>query len=53
MRQLIADQPGEAAIEAYDLWRVYKIGAREVPALRGVQLRIPEGRFVALTGRSG
>lgn len=53
MRQLIADQPGEVAIEAYDLWRVYKIGAREVPALRGVQLRIPEGRFVALTGRSG
>jgi len=53
MRQLIADQPGEVAIEAYDRWRVYKIGAREVPALRGVQLRIPEGRFVALTGRSG
>jgi putative ABC transport system ATP-binding protein len=43
-----------AVIETKDLWRVYqsKTGA-EVPALRGVNLNVEEGAFVALKGRSG
>ena len=41
------------AIETEDVWRVYRLGAQEVPALRGVRLRIEPGRFVALKGRSG
>jgi len=36
-----------------DLWRVYKVGSREVPALRGVSLQIEAGSFVAVKGRSG
>lgn len=40
-------------IETEDLWRVYKAGAQEVPALRGVNLQIESGRFVAVQGRSG
>ncbi len=40
-------------IETIDLWRIYKAGTREVPALRGVNLQIPAGRFLALKGRSG
>jgi len=40
-------------VETEDLWRVYKIGSREVQALRGVNLTIPPGYFVALKGRSG
>lgn len=40
-------------IETVDLWRVYKSGSQEVPALRGVNLEIEAGRFVALIGRSG
>jgi ABC-type lipoprotein export system ATPase subunit len=36
-----------------NLWRVYKVGALEVPALRGITLQIEEGSFVALQGRSG
>ncbi len=40
-------------VETEDLWRVYKVGSQEVPALRGVNLHIPAGRFVALKGRSG
>ncbi|HEY65514.1 MAG TPA: ABC transporter ATP-binding protein [Caldilineae bacterium] len=40
-------------VETEDLWRIYKMGSIEVPALRGVNLRIPAGRFVALKGRSG
>ena len=41
-------------IETKDLWRVYtsKTGA-EVPALRGVNLNVETGAFVALKGRSG
>ena len=41
-------------IETKDLWRVYtsKTGA-EVPALRGVNLNVEAGAFVALKGRSG
>ncbi|MCD6289426.1 MAG: ATP-binding cassette domain-containing protein, partial [Anaerolineae bacterium] len=40
-------------VETEELWRVYKVGSREVPALRGVNLHISAGRFVALKGRSG
>ena len=41
-------------IETKDLWRVYtsKTGT-EVPALRGVNLRVEAGTFVTLKGRSG
>ena len=41
-------------IETKDLWRVYhsKTGA-EIPALRGVNLRVEAGTFVTLKGRSG
>jgi ABC-type lipoprotein export system ATPase subunit len=40
-------------IETEKLWRVYRLGAQEVPALRGVNLQIEAGSFVALKGRSG
>jgi ABC-type lipoprotein export system ATPase subunit len=42
-----------AVIEAENLRRVYKIGAQSIPALRGVDLSVPAGQFVALKGRSG
>ncbi|CAG0930377.1 sulfonate transport system ATP-binding protein [Thermoflexales bacterium] len=40
-------------ITTENLWRVYKVGALEVPALRGISLQIGAGSFVALKGRSG
>lgn len=40
-------------IETEDLWRVYKVGVQEVPALRGISLNIEAGRFVVVMGRSG
>ena len=41
------------AVKTDDLWRVYQIGALEVPALRGINLQIETGSFVVLKGRSG
>jgi putative ABC transport system ATP-binding protein len=41
-------------IETEDLWRTYKRGSQqEVVALRGVNLQVKTGQFVALQGRSG
>ena len=40
-------------VRTVDLTRVYKVGASEVHALRGVNMEVPKGRFVAVMGRSG
>jgi ABC-type lipoprotein export system ATPase subunit len=45
--------PAVPAVEAVDVQRIYKVGAREVHALRGISLRVEPGQFVALKGRSG
>jgi putative ABC transport system ATP-binding protein len=41
------------AIETRDLWRIYRTGAQEVQALRGVSFDVESGQFVAVKGRSG
>lgn len=49
-----SDRPqGTLAIQTEELWRVYKLGDQEIPALRGVNLNIPYGAFISLKGRSG
>jgi ABC-type lipoprotein export system ATPase subunit len=45
--------PDNYVVETEDLWRVYKTGVQEVQALRGLNLQIAGGQFVALFGRSG
>ena len=53
---IVEDAPGNmdnSVIEAKEVWRVYKLGNQEVPALRGVNVGITAGSFVALKGRSG
>lgn len=43
----------ELVIQARGLCRTYRIGAVETPALREVDLDVPEGAFAVVTGPSG
>ena len=40
-------------IDIRDAWKVYHVGEVQVPAVRGVSLRMNPGEFVAITGPSG
>ena len=44
---------GEAIIRTEQLTRTYRSRGREVHALRGLDLRVPLGEYVAFRGRSG
>ena len=48
-----APESAAEVIRTENLWRVYKTGAVEVQALRGISLQVGKGAFVALKGRSG
>ena len=40
-------------ITTVDLWRTYMLGSEEINALRGVNLNVMPGQFIAVVGRSG
>lgn len=40
-------------IELKEVWKVFKVGDTEVPALRGLSLQVKENEFVAVRGPSG
>jgi len=42
-----------ALIRCEDLWKIYRLGDVEVQALRGLDLTIESGEFVAIMGSSG
>jgi len=43
----------KAIISLKEVWKIYQMGAVEVPALKGVSVDIEEGDFVAIIGASG
>ena len=43
----------DAIVRTEQVTRLYHVGTREIPALRGVDLAVGAGRVVALRGRSG
>ena len=40
-------------IRVVDLWRTYRLGSEEINALRGVNMEVRPGQFIAVVGRSG
>lgn len=45
--------PGDTIIELKDVWKVYRMGEVEVPALRGIDVDVKRGEFVVIAGASG
>ncbi len=43
----------ETMMELKEVWKIYRMGEVEVPALRGVSVKIKKGDFVAIIGASG
>jgi len=42
-----------AIIKLKNVWKIYKMGEVEVPALRGLDLEVKKGEFLAILGPSG
>jgi putative ABC transport system ATP-binding protein len=49
----VSIHPSSAALEAHELVKVFGEGPTAVHALRGVDLRVADGEFVAIMGASG
>lgn len=43
----------QRVLAAIDVWRTYQLGGEEISALKGVNLTVFPGQFVAIVGRSG
>ena len=53
MKHILSDSPGDPVITARSIVRTYSQGDEAVHALRGVDLDVGRGEFLAITGPSG
>lgn len=44
---------GRNVIELKNVWKIYRMGEVDVPALRGIDLEVRQGEFLAIAGPSG
>lgn len=44
---------GKTVLELKEVWKIYKMDAVEVPAVKGISMKVNEGEFVAVVGASG
>jgi ABC-type lipoprotein export system ATPase subunit len=49
----VGDAPESPALECVDVFKLYRSGSVETVALRGLDLHVDTGEFVAVLGRSG
>ncbi|MEM5804637.1 MAG: ABC transporter ATP-binding protein [Candidatus Aenigmatarchaeota archaeon] len=52
-RSGVHEHKGEPIIRLENVWKIYKMGKVNVPALRGVDLEVRRGEFIAIMGPSG
>jgi len=45
--------PIPPVVELRDIWKIYKMGEVEVPALKGISIKVEDGEFVSIIGASG
>jgi putative ABC transport system ATP-binding protein len=43
----------EKAVQLKDVWKIYRLGKVELVVLKGINLEIPKGDFIAIMGASG
>ena len=46
-------QSARAVLEVKDAWKIYKMGMVDVAAVKGINIKIDDGEFVAIIGASG